>query len=62
MSFPSMTEPEAKRLAVEVLTTESNELAHLIDAKAFKDFNYRVEIAVRTEMTRLRAIASALTP
>lgn len=57
-----MTEVEAKRLAVEILTTEGNQLAHLLDAKAFASFNYRVEIGVRREMERLREIASALTP
>lgn len=57
-----MTEAEAKRLACEILQTEGNQLASLLDAKAFESFNYRVEIAVRNEMTRLRAIASALTP
>lgn len=62
MSTPIFTEPEAKRLAVEVLQTEGNQLASLLDAKAFSSMNYRVEIAVRREMERLRAIATALTP
>jgi hypothetical protein len=48
------------RDASEILVTESNELARMLDNKAFAAMNYRVEIAVRSEMSRLRKISDAL--
>ena len=46
--------------AADILVNESNQLAYLLDAKAFDAMNYRVKIAVETEMTRLRRIAEYL--
>ncbi len=50
----------ALRDAADILVNESNQLAHLLDNKAFDQMNHRVAIAVETEMTRLRQIAHRL--
>ena len=50
----------ALEAAAEILETEANQLARLLDARQFNDLNYRVEIAVRSEMERLRGIATEL--
>jgi len=44
----------------DILKTESNELAHLLDSKKFDGMNYRVDIAVAREMKRLRDLAEEL--
>lgn len=51
---------EALMAASEILKTEANELAGLLGDKAFQGMNYRVEIAVRSEMRRLREVAETL--
>jgi len=61
-----MTEPQAKRLAVEILSTEANELASVLGNEEFlktiPTVRHRVEIAIRTEMRRLRRIEQVLSP
>ena len=55
--------PDLKRAmmaAHDVLQTEGNVLAELLDHKAFEALPHRVEIAVRSEMMRLRSIAQVL--
>ena len=63
---PPPTKEELRELAyalecaADVLRTEANELAALMDAKAFDQMNYRVKIAVRSEIERLRSVAETL--
>jgi hypothetical protein len=61
---------DALKDAADILETEANELASYLaksdwrtasgSESKFKDLNYRVGIAVHTEMKRLRKIAAAL--
>lgn len=55
-----MKKVEALTDAAAVLSTEANELAKLLDAKAFGAMYHRVQIAVRNEMNRLREIERGL--
>lgn len=50
----------ALRDASDVLRDDANQLARMLDGKVFDSMNYRVGIAVRTEMNRLRSISTAL--
>lgn len=54
----SMTEPEAKRQAVEILRADANELAAWIDSAVPPQ---RIAEAVRKEIHRLREIGEAFT-
>ena len=61
-SNPAFTEPEAKRMAADVLEEEANQLAMLIGDKEHEKMPHRFHQAIHREIQRLRAIANALAP
>jgi hypothetical protein len=55
-----MTEPEAKRQAVEMLRDDANELAQFVDRKGDVDLPRLVFKAIRNEIKRIRDVSDSL--